>query len=129
MRMALWPDHPAKDLSREMRGLLAREDFAVFGARDARDWCGFVEVGTRDVAEGATSSPVGYVEGLWVERRSRRRGVARRLIGAAADWARSRGLTELGSDTELGNRVSQAAHKRMGFAETERLVTFLLPLR
>ena len=128
MRAALWPDADPAALAGEAGSLLAREDFAVFGARHGSRWVGFVEVGTRDVAEGCATSPVGYVEGIWVDPACRRQGIARRLVAAAAGWAARRGYRELASDTELANVGSQAFHARLGFAETERLVTYRLAL-
>jgi aminoglycoside 6'-N-acetyltransferase I len=109
--------------------MLRRADYAVFGAREATGaWIGFLEVGARDVAEGCTTSPVGYIEGLWVESGARRRGIARALVAAAADWSRSRGQRELASDVEIENELSLTVHARLGFEETERLVTFRMSL-
>ena len=129
MRGLLWPKADRTSLAREAAGLLAREDFAVFGARAANgNWVGFLEIGARDVAEGCETSPVGYVEGLWVDAPVRRSGLARRLMATAATWARSRGYSEMASDTEIDNTLSQDVHKRLGFAETERLVCFRMSL-
>jgi aminoglycoside 6'-N-acetyltransferase I len=85
---------------------------------------GFVEVGTRPYAEGCDSSPVGYVEAWYVEPALRRRGFGARLIAAAADWTRARGMSELASDALLDNAVSIDAHRALGFAEIERIVCF-----
>jgi aminoglycoside 6'-N-acetyltransferase I len=129
MRAALWPKEDRSALAGEMTALFAREDFAVFGARTPSGaWVGFLEIGARDVAEGCESSPVGYVEGLWVDAPARRSGVARRLVQAAANWSRTRGYREMASDTEIDNTLSQAVHNRLGFEETERLVTFRMSL-
>jgi aminoglycoside 6'-N-acetyltransferase I len=43
---------------------------------------------------------------------------------AIATWAHASECTELASDTQLGNTLSQAVHQRLGFAETERVVCF-----
>jgi len=119
----------AAELAAETPRVLRRADYAVFGARDnAGAWIGFVEVGARDVAEGCTTSPVGYIEGLWVSAGIRRRGVARILVEAAAGWSRSRGHRELASDVEIENTISLAVHEHLGFEETERLVTFRMSL-
>ncbi len=45
-------------------------------------------------------------------------------MAAVAAWAKERGLTELASDALLDNSVSHAAHKAIGFEETERVVYF-----
>jgi aminoglycoside 6'-N-acetyltransferase I len=128
MRQALWPDEDQAVLARETGPMLARHDYAVFGAYSGATLVGFLEVGHRDVAESATTSPVAYVEGVWVEPEHRHRGIARALFEAAKDWARSQGYRELGSDVEIENGVSLTMHARLGFAETKRLVTFLMKL-
>lgn len=128
MRQALWPDEDQALLARETGPMLARADYAVFGAYDQETPIGFIEVGRRDVAESATTAPVGYVEGVWVDPAWRRQGVARGLFEVAKLWARSQGFRELGSDAELANTLSHQVHVRLGFTETERLVTFLMKL-
>lgn len=128
MRQALWPDEDAAAIAHETPRILSRDDYAVFGAFAGEQPVGMVEVGQRDVGEGCTTSPVGYIEALWVEPDFRRKGIATTLVQAAIDWARERGFRELGSDTEIENTVSQAMHEALGFSETERLVTFRMSL-
>lgn len=121
MRYALWPDQTESD----MADWLGRDDAVVIvAARPIGSLCGFIEVGDRSVGEGCTGSPVAYVEGWWVDADTRRSGVGRQLMAAAEGWARSRSRTELASDTTLDNTDSQEAHRRLGFAEQERLVVF-----
>ena len=67
---------------------------------------------------------MGYVEGWFVDADLRRRGWGRRLVDAAAAWARARGVDELASDALLDNAGSIAAHRRLGFEEVERHVCF-----
>jgi len=71
---------------------------------------------------------VAFLEGLYVMPEARRQGAARALIDAVRAWARDRGCKELASDTALDNVVSQAAHTRLGFRETERVVYFNMPI-
>jgi len=130
MRLALWPDQPLQELTDEIAPMVATRDFAAFGARapDGR-WLGMVEIGARSVAEGCLTTPVGYIEALWVDASVRRQGVARRLVEAATAWSREQGYCELASDTNLDNGLSQEVHRKLGFTETERLVTFRKDLR
>lgn len=91
---------------------------------------GFVEVSMRrDYVEGSSASPTGYIEGIFVERRFRRRGVARLLVGAAERWAKGRGAVEVGSDTRLANRRSQRFHRALGFKQVEKNVAFIKKIR
>jgi aminoglycoside 6'-N-acetyltransferase I len=85
---------------------------------------GFLEGGTRKYADGCDSSPVGYIEGWYVDEDLRRSGVGGLLVSAMEAWARDQGLTEMGSDTWLDNETSIAAHTRLGYIEMERLVHF-----
>ena len=89
---------------------------------------GFIEVGLRSYAEGGPPVPAAYVEGVWVEPDHRRRGVARALLDAAAQWGGDQGATWLGSDALLDNEASDAWHRAVGFDEIERLVVFGTPV-
>ena len=125
MRRLLWPDVEEDDVD----AWLARDDAATFVAeRPERGLCGFVEVGARAYADGCDSSPVGYIEGWYVDPDARRTGVGRELLGAAEHWARGRGYTEMASDALLENHVSHEAHRHCGYAEVERQVVFRKPL-
>ncbi|HEY1082887.1 MAG TPA: aminoglycoside 6'-N-acetyltransferase [Prosthecobacter sp.] len=127
MRHSLWPESSAEDHASEVTSLLSKpEGYAVFLVKDGRGSpVGFVEVSLRyDYVNGTQSSPVAFVEGLYVEERWRRRGVARLLIEAVFQWAKIRGCTELASDALLENTESHEAHKALGFEETERVVYF-----
>jgi aminoglycoside 6'-N-acetyltransferase I len=91
---------------------------------------GFVEVSMRrDYVEGSSSSPTGYIEGVFVERRFRRSGVARLLVRTAERWAKRRGAIEIGSDTRLANKRSQKFHRALGFREVEKNVAFIKKIR
>ncbi len=63
-----------------------------------------------------------------MDRARRRRGVGRALCEAFEAWARDRGCRELASDTWPENAASIAAHRRLGFEEVDRVVTFRKPL-
>lgn len=126
MRQALWPE-PAELLHRkEMAKLLSdmERSTALVCEREQGSLVGFAEVSLREWAEGCVSSPVGYLEGWYVRPEFRGRGVGRQLVEAAEDWARARGCTEMGSDTDLGNTQSEAAHRRLGFEIAARVTAF-----
>ncbi len=133
MRVALYgeaaPGARAAELLAEIDMMLARDDWAAF-AVEAPDGAlvGLIELFERNSAQSCATSPVAYVEGLWVAEDWRRTGLARRLVDAGIAWARARGRTEMASDVQLPNLISQAVHEHLGFEETERLVTYRLPL-
>jgi aminoglycoside 6'-N-acetyltransferase I len=125
MWQTLLPDEVGLEATVEAHFTAPKPDLIVFVAEDAGKLLGFAEVGTRAYAEGCETSPVGFLEGWFVEEHARGSGVGRALVQAAETWARERGLTEFGSDTWLDNEASIQAHQALGFAVTERLVCFL----
>lgn len=85
---------------------------------------GFAEASARPYAEGCETTPVGYLEGWFVEEGWRGRGVGAKLVRAVEDWARAQGLTEIASDADIANHASHKAHAALGFQEAERIVCF-----
>lgn len=83
---------------------------------------GFAKLSIRTTVEGCTTDRVAYLEGWYVEPTHRRRGIGAALVHAAEAWARGQGCTEMGSDVELDNDASLAAHRRLGFQESGRVV-------
>lgn len=131
LRQALWPDATAAEHLQEMAGQLAELGrFGPFIATAADGMpLGLAEVALRaDYVNGTDSSPVAFLEGLYVVPAVRRQGVARRLLQAVAAWARAQGCRELASDTALDNHVGQLVHRGLGFRETERVVYFQMDL-
>jgi aminoglycoside 6'-N-acetyltransferase I len=127
LRLALWADATADEHRGYMAISLAQpERFLQLMVYDEnRQPVGFIEGSIRgDYVNGTESSPVGFVEGVFVVPAWRRRGIARQLYAAIADWARARGCRELASDALLENEASQRAHRALGFRETERVVYF-----
>jgi aminoglycoside 6'-N-acetyltransferase I len=129
MRLLLWTFGTAEGFSQDMDGLLADPLTPVFvAARPDGSLGGFLEAGTRKYAENAETSPVGYIEGWYVDEDLRGQGIGKALVEAAEDWARSQGLSEMASDTWLENEASIQAHLKLGYYEVERLVHFIKKL-
>jgi len=127
MRLALWPDAGEDDHRGYMAISLAQpERYVQLVIYDEQQQpLGFIEGSIRsDYVNGTETSPVGFVEGVYVVPEWRRRGIARQLFEAIADWARARGCRELASDALIDNDISQRAHRSLGFRETERVVYF-----
>jgi aminoglycoside 6'-N-acetyltransferase I len=125
MRRALWGDCPDDQQSREVDEILKSDiDEVFFALRPEGGLCGFVEAAVHSRANGCDSSPVGYIEGWYVDPDVRLKCIGRALVKAAEAWARARGCREMASDAELWNSVSHQAHKALGYQETSRLVLF-----
>src|SRR5436190_22561604 len=71
MRLALWPDCDDADID----PWIARPDATtLLATRSDGALCGFVEVGARSHAEQCETSPVGFIEGWYVDPDARARG-------------------------------------------------------
>lgn len=127
LRQLLWPAPPGEH-EREIAAFFGgdRRDPAevILAIGDDGRALGFTEVSIRSYAEGCATDRVAYLEGWFVETAHRRSGVGRRLVTAVEDWARAQGCTELASDTEIHNHLSESAHAALGFTEVERIICF-----
>ena len=135
MRMALYgadglDDATNRAEAREIMdaGRLGRLEVGCLIAFDAERPVGMAEVSVRDAAEFCDHSPVGYLEGWYVEFAHRGRGVGTELVRAAGDWARRRGCRQLASDTQDWNADSASAHAGCGFRDMGLLRHFVRDL-
>lgn len=128
MRKGIWPEAPDEYLDFDMDDILVSETDAVFFAILEGQPVGMIEARIREYGEGCETSPVGYIEGWFVQDDLRGRGIAGALTGAAENWAREKGCSEMASDTWLDNEASIRAHEKLGYVEVERLVHFVKQL-
>ena len=77
-----------------------------------------------DYVEGTKTSPVGYLEGIFVKEGFRCKGYAKALLSACEEWARANGCREFASDCEIVNESSFLFHKATGFTEANRIICF-----
>lgn len=125
LRLLLWPDESAAEQRGQMERHFADADQAIFVlARPSGSLGGFIELSLHPRAIGCETPNVAYVEGWFVEADLRGKGCGRLLMCAAEQWGRERGASEIASDTLIDNRVSLAAHLRLGFADVGRLIHF-----
>lgn len=124
LALLLWPEHTREELEGELRDILAGES-ACFLLLAGEEPVGFAQCQLRrDYVEGTSTSPVGYLEGIYVRPACRRQGWARKLLEAGQNWARSLGCREFASDCALDNTDSIAFHEKTGFAVANRIVCF-----
>jgi aminoglycoside 6'-N-acetyltransferase I len=127
-RSELWPqsaDNHADEIADFFAGSSMDIEEVFVVENDDGKVVGFIELNTREFAEGSRHPLVPYVEAWFVEKGHRHRGHGRKLMEAAENWARRNGFTELASDAEITNARSIELHKALGFEETERIVCFL----
>ena len=121
----LWPDNTVAEMEAEMAEVLAQADGAVFLALDNETPIGFAQCQLRhDYVEGTESSPVGYLEGIYVAEECRKQGIARALLSACEKWAIEKGCRDFASDCELTNTQSLQFHLNVGFQEANRIICF-----
>lgn len=130
MRLRLWPNHTRQEMLDEMTPMLADEAstpvFIAFSKNG--NAIGFLEGGLRKYADGCSTSPVGYIEGWYVDEPWRKQGVGAALVANFEQWCLKKGLREIGSDTWLDNQASIEAHQKLGYTVSERLVHFVKKL-
>jgi len=129
LRSALWPETSEAEHIAGMADAIARSHYVRLALARGGPALGFVEASKRvDYVNGTSSSPVAFLEGLYVVPDARRQGVARALVESVVKWASDEGCTELASDALIDNSTAHAVHRSLGFKEMERVVYFLRAL-
>lgn len=125
LALQLWPEHAAEDLYNEFKEAIQANTAQFFLMHHQSEAIGFAQCGLRsDYVEGTDSSPVGYLEGIYVQPAHRGRGYAKQLLAACEDWAKQQGCAEFASDCELDNAASLRFHLGTGFTEANRIICF-----
>ncbi len=125
LAVEMWDGHTLADLANEFEELAEREDAACFIKYEKGEPIGFAQCQLRlDYVEGTETSPVGYLEGIFIREEFRNRGFAGELLKECERWAKEKKCTEFASDCELGNEDSLKFHLAMGFEEANRIICF-----
>jgi len=125
MAILMWNDNTLKTLEAEFIDSIEHNQ-AIFFIKYLDDLpVGFAQCGLRtDYVEGTGTSPVGYLEGIYVKAAYRNKGYARELLLSCEGWAKNMGCTEFTSDCEIDNAESLKFHNAMGFEEANRIICF-----
>ncbi|HET9136457.1 MAG TPA: aminoglycoside 6'-N-acetyltransferase [Candidatus Kapabacteria bacterium] len=124
---ALWPEEDAEDLRQHFSSILHNDRWrTILCKTGSGEVIAFANLSIHyEYVEGSESSPVGYIEGIYVKPEYRKQGIAKELVRLGEEWSRSRGCTEYASDTEFHNKESQAFHRAIGFDREETIVHFI----
>ena len=128
LRHALWPDATLEEHRRHAASIVNRTNDAIvyLACEEDGNVVAFAEATLRrDYVNGCSSSPVGFLEGLYVEVPYRGRGLARLLCNALEGWATGLGCSEFASDVLLHNEMGQKVHEALRFEESERVVFYV----
>lgn len=125
MAIKMWSDNTLEGLAEEFKAIVEGDESVIFMISIKDQTIGFAQCQLRhDYVEGTDSSPVGYLEGIFVEQEYRNKGYAKELLQKCEEWAKKKGCVEFASDCELNNKASLTFHLRMGFAEANRVICF-----
>lgn len=125
LAIQMWKSHTVEDLTKIFCKHIRKGKNIIFLAISEEHIVGFAQCGLRfDYVEGTDSSPVGYLEGIFVLEEYKKRGYAKELLGECQNWAKDQGCLEFASDCELDNEESLKFHLKMGFAEANRIICF-----
>ena len=125
LAIQMWTDHAREDLTEAFRRLVMNENAVCFVKCVDEKPVAFAQCQLRhDYVEGTESSPVGYLEGIFVSAQYRRKGYAGELLSECEKWAKENGCGEFASDCELNNEDSLMFHISLGFEEANRIICF-----
>ena len=125
LAVIMWDENSVEDLSNEFSELLSKDDAQIFLKYENDIPVGFAQCQLRhDYVEGTETTPVGYLEGIFIMEGYRNRGYAKELLNECERWAKDNGCKEFASDCEMDNDISFQFHKAMNFTEANRIICF-----
>ncbi len=102
--------------------------FCNFLADENNQVIGLVELSSRNIVDGCLSSPVAYLEGLYLRPEHRGKGLGKEVIRIIIKWCMVEGFSELATDTEITNKKAQRFYESMGFEEVDRVVEYRMKI-
>ncbi len=125
LAIQMWNDNTVLDLEKEFEELIESDKATCFIKYIDNMAIGFAQCQLRtDYVEGTETSPVGYLEGIFIVEAYRKKGYAKELLSACERWAKEQKCSEFASDCELDNTASLRFHLTMGFEEANRIICF-----
>lgn len=125
LSLLLFSNNDYKSLKKEIESILVSDTSDIFLAFQDNKAIGFAQCSMRnEYVEGTSTSPVGYLEGVYVKNNYRNLGIAKKLVNCCEEWAKEQGAKEFASDCDLDNEVSFMFHLKLGFLEANRIICF-----
>ena len=125
LAIRMWNDNSVQDLEKEFEELILSDKAVCFIKYVDNTAVGFAQCQIRtDYVEGTDTSPVGYLEGIFIVEAYRRNGYAKELLKECEKWAKEKKCSEFASDCALDNIDSFKFHMAMGFEEANRIICF-----
>ena len=125
LAVLMWTDLDIREFIAEFTDVISKGNTQFFLKYDRDIPIGFAQCGLRcDYVEGTDTSPVGYLEGIFIKEEYRRKGYAKELLSECEKWAKEKGCKEFASDCEADNDSSFNFHMALGFNEANRIICF-----
>lgn len=127
---ALWLDSSIDELSKLFSEVIDCKDRIIYLALEECQITGFAYFSLRrDYVEGTSTSPIGYLEGIYIKPNYRNKGFGKQLIEKGLIWAKLKRCKEFASDCEIDNELSILFHKKIGFREANKIVCFVKDIK
>lgn len=125
LAVLMWTDTTVHNLIDDFKDLISKGGIQFFLKYDQDKPVGFAQCQLRyDYVEGTETSPVGYLEGIFILEEYRHKGYAKELLHECEKWAKEKGCKEFASDCEIDNDSSFNFHMALGFEEANRIICF-----
>ena len=125
LAVLMWDSHSVSELMAEFSEIISIGKSQFFLKYENDIPIGFAQCQLRyDYVEGTTTTPVGYLEGVFIKDGYRNKGYAKELLSECEAWAKENGCKEFASDCEINNIDSFQFHKAMNFTEANRIICF-----
>lgn len=125
LAIQMWDSHTLSELETDFATIISSQNAACFIKYVEDQPIGFAQCQLRyDYVEGTETSPVGYLEGIFIQQEFRHKGLATELLQECQRWAKEKECSEFASDCEIDNIDSLKFHLAMGFEEANRIICF-----
>ncbi len=125
LAILMWNSHSVSELIDEFSEIISKGKSQFFLKYKNDIPIGFAQCQLRyDYVERTVTTPVGYLEGIFIKEGYRNKGYAKELLSECESWARYSGCQEFASDCEIDNIDSFYFHKAMNFTEANRIICF-----
>lgn len=129
MCIELWSHHTKRSIELELLEIIEDKNQEVFMSRKWENYVWFINISLRyEYVQWKNSSPIWYVEWIYVREKYRGKGIAKWLVECAQKWMKEMWCKEIASDTHIENTVSQEFHKKLWFDIAWTIIHFIKKL-
>jgi len=123
LSVMLFPNKSYNELHDVYAKCFAKDSQMGYLYQYGAEYVGMVHLSIRtDYVNGTDTSPIVFVEAIYVLPDYRKKGIGKALLDYAEAIAREKGITQLASDCLIDNHASEVFHKNCGFREEERVI-------